>query len=336
MHRHIGIGTVGRATRGVGLAMLLMALLMSCSEPGEDAKGTNTLTLERARITEGLLISLAQNSVLYFNPSSVVPVSSGGGRSRVASMGVVHLRSALGVSPDPVDEPLDGAGAAQAATADCVRTSGNEADTDKDGLPANVTYRLQDCRLSDGSRISGSVEIRDKDDRNARSGYSADLDLSYSSPNGRADIDMSITINPETGGGFSASIRSSASFVIDIGETEGKLLGTIVYTPTAAEVWDEGTITGDLDYDFAWDYDCSRAPSGVNTNECREALSAIGGKTGSMSLSFHYLNLGYSTTCSTGIVSGAVEARDDSENKVRVTYSGCGITETTYNGEEVE
>ncbi|MFC5597197.1 hypothetical protein [Deinococcus cellulosilyticus] len=97
----------------------------------------------------------------------------------------------------------------------CIVTTGNTADTDKDGIPSNVTYTYN-CTFG-SNEVKGTAVLKDKNDADAKSGatYTIDMNLKMSASDQQGNFTLtqaikgSMDYTPKANGGIKFEYRTS-------------------------------------------------------------------------------------------------------------------------------
>ena len=230
-----------------------------------------------------------------------------------------------------------GLAAATEPSADCITSDPKvPVDSDGDEIPLSLTISFN---CSDPSiRIAGKVVLKDKDDNDPDSGFSADIDL-------RIEASDEVSGRSVTGFDFAVDVTELSSSGTALAYDISYAGNFSLETPVAAvkfsydiDVKHEGTsfaagvISLDGSFGYSWDADCSKA-IGELADECRSQAQSAASK-GEVQLTIKAPRLEYDTeNCETAITRGTVAMRDSTGNVATIQYTGCDQATATYNGE---
>lgn len=330
---------MGFMRRSVTLAVAALAIgFVACEEMVEKQEKRQPVVLSRD-IAEDVA-AFAQE---YLVQTLLDGLSSPGTIIGIGATGPVEEPGEPG-EPGPAAVSREHVAGAAAETLDActMMDPGMPVDSDGDEIPLSLKV-VFDC--SDGSsRFEGTVVIKDKDDSDRDSGFSADVDLRTESPDeagGRVvvRVDYVVDVNRIASPGATAlgyDISYEGKITFDVRgmtikfsfDIDGKHEGT-----RAA-----GVVSIDGKYGYAWAVDCTKA-IGESAAECRRFVQSSGSK-GELQLTIKASRLEYDTVnCSMApmpITSGVLEVRDNAGNVVGIRYAGCDQVTVTHNGEPLE
>ena len=218
----------------------------------------------------------------------------------------------------------------------CAPMLNEGADGDGDGYPAVRTTLRIDCRFDVPIvfRLTGSLVLKDENDRDPESGFESDLDYRLTvtvegetlSAVGARDVQVRTM---EDGGGYDLEYEGRDLLIDPYLEYEARL----TYTGTLENTFEAGTLAlGDGTITFtSTPVDCT-VLADAEREACEEQAQANPGSSGG-GLAVKTTGLDYDTAgCETVFTGGHVDVENAAGNVLRISYTGCGERSITYNG----
>ena len=222
--------------------------------------------------------------------------------------------------------------AATEPSADCI-TWHPEVPVDRDGdeIPQSLTISFN---CSDAStNTAGTIVVKDKDDTDPDSGFSADVDLRIDDSDDRSTLDFDFVVDVSRRASSGTALAYDISYAGNISfEIPGVALKASYDLDMRHEgMFTAGVISLDGSFGYSWDVDCSKATGELA--DCRSLAQSIGNK-GAIQLTIKASRLEYDTeSCETAVTNGTVAMRDSTGNVAEIRYTGCDQATVTYNGE---
>ena len=232
---------------------------------------------------------------------------------------VAPLVDATAISPLSAGAPWSVAGLLGASglsaqdTETCTSVTGDTADTDEDGIPANATYGF-DCELATGQgaiTFKGSIAVQDESDSDPSSGYAVNT----------ADYAVSTLINGET-----LTLGFSLGFKISLREEQYAI--AYDYKVNFDYPENSGAVAFKSRYDYTPDDTAKPFAAGTFTFEGAIDL-AIGDAR--FALEAKSEDLHFSSSCRSGFDSGSATYTDIADNRIKLVYNACDNVTVTYN-----